>query len=263
MEEEQQTRNIRSAGDGQQSAGLIAEAMIIYPAIDLLGGQCVRLRQGRYDQVTVYHQDPLQVARNFRDAGASWLHIVDLDAARTGVPVHAEMIAAIRRTTGLKVQTGGGIRNFAHVQDLLEDNGIDRIVLGTAAVRDRAFTEEVLRLYPDRTAIGIDARDGEVSVDGWTHGSGIKALDFAKMMAEAGAKLAIFTDISRDGMLSGSATDSILSMVKDSGLKIIASGGIGSMADIEAVRQTGAAGVIVGKAIYEGKVKLEQCWPKE
>jgi len=237
--------------------------MIIYPAIDLLGGQCVSLRQGRYDQVTVYHQDPLAVANQFKEAGAPWLHIVDLDAARTGIPVHAEMIAAIRRTTGLRVQTGGGVRNFEHVKLLLEEASIDRIVLGTAAVKDRAFTELVLQRYPDRVAIGIDARDGEVSVDGWTHGSGLKANDFARMMADAGAKLAIFTDIGRDGMLSGPNADSIRIMVENSGLRIIASGGIGSYDDIETVRQTGAAGVIVGKAIYEGKVKLEQCWPKE
>ena len=240
-----------------------ARPMIIYPAIDLLGGQCVRLRQGRYDQVTVYHQDPLVVANQFKEAGAPWLHIVDLDAARTGIPVHAEMIAAIRRITGLRVQTGGGIRNIEQVRALLEDASIDRIVLGTAAVRDRSFTEQAIKQYPDRIAIGIDARDGEVSVDGWTHGSGLKALDFARMMFEVGAQLAIFTDISRDGMLSGSATDGIRDMVENSGLTIIASGGIGSFADIEAVRQAGAAGVIVGKAIYEGKVKLEQCWPKE
>jgi len=237
--------------------------MIIYPAIDLLGGQCVRLRQGRYDQVTVYYKDPMEIARKFQAAGAPWLHIVDLDAAKTGVPVHAEMITAIRRQTGLKIQTGGGIRNLAHVRTLLEDAGIDRIVLGTAAVRDRQFTEQVLALYPDRVAIGIDARDGEVSVDGWTQGSGLKALDFARMMAAAGARLAIFTDISRDGMLTGSATESVQEMVEASGLEIIASGGIGSWADIEAVRLTGASGVIVGKAIYEGKVKLEQCWLKE
>lgn len=240
-----------------------ANSMIIYPAIDLLGGQCVRLRQGRYDQVTVYHQDPVEVARQFQAAGAPWLHIVDLDAARTGVPVHVEMITEIRKATGLKIQTGGGIRNLAHVQTLLEGSGIERIVLGTAAVKDRVFTEQVLRLYPERVAIGIDARDGEVSIDGWTHGSGLKVLEFAKMMAASGARLAIYTDISRDGMLAGSATESIQSMVESSGLAIIASGGIGSYADIEAVRCTGAAGVIVGKAIYEGKVKLEQCWQKE
>lgn len=236
--------------------------MIIYPAIDLLGGQCVRLRQGDYAQVTVYNSDPLDMARQFQAAGAPWLHVVDLDAAKSGIPVHAELIARIRRETGLKIQTGGGIRQMSHVQTLLEDFGIDRIVLGTAAVRDRKFTEEVLRLYPDRVAIGIDARNGEVSVDGWTQGSGLKALDFAKMMTSVGARLAIFTDISRDGMMSGSANESNKLLVEQSGLAIIASGGIGSYEDIEAVRETGAAGVIVGKAIYEGKVRLEQCWPK-
>ncbi|HBP39029.1 MAG TPA: 1-(5-phosphoribosyl)-5-[(5-phosphoribosylamino)methylideneamino]imidazole-4-carboxamide isomerase [Clostridiales bacterium] len=237
--------------------------MIIYPAIDLLSGQCVRLLQGQYDQVTVYSPDPLAVARQFQAAGATWLHIVDLDAARSGIPVHAELIAAIRRSTGLKVQTGGGIRSLAHARTLLEKAAIERVVLGTAAVRDRSFTEEMLRLYPDRVAIGIDARDGEVSIDGWTRGSGLKTLEFARMMAAVGARLAIFTDISRDGMLTGSATESVRELVERSGLAIIASGGIGSPADIEAVRQTGAAGVIVGKAIYEGKVRLEECWPKE
>lgn len=236
--------------------------MIIYPAIDLLGGHCVRLRQGDYAQVTVYNTDPLDMARQFQAAGAPWLHVVDLDAAKSGIPVHAELIARIRRETGLQIQTGGGIRQMSHVQTLLEDFGIDRIVLGTAAVRDRAFTEKVLQLYPDRVAIGIDARNGEVSVDGWTQGSGLKALDFAKMMASVGARLAIFTDISRDGMMSGSANESNKLLVEQSGLAIIASGGIGSYEDIEAVRETGAAGVIVGKAIYEGKVRLEQCWPK-
>lgn len=237
--------------------------MIIYPAIDLLGGQCVRLRQGDYHQVTVYNPDPLAVAMQFRQAGATWLHVVDLDAARSGVPAHADLIARIRRETGLQVQTGGGIRDMAHVTALLEKARIDRIVLGTAAVRDRAFTLEVLRHYPERTAIGIDARNGEVSVAGWTQGSGLDALTFARAMADAGARLAIYTDISRDGMLGGAATDSTRAMVQNSGLAIIASGGIGSIDDIEAVRLTGAAGVIVGKAIYEGKVRLEQCWPKE
>jgi phosphoribosylformimino-5-aminoimidazole carboxamide ribotide isomerase len=237
--------------------------MIIYPAIDLLGGQCVRLRQGRYDQVTVYDPDPLAVALRFQRAGAPWLHVVDLDAARTGVPVHGDMIAAIRRETGLKIQTGGGIRSLSHLLFLLEDLRIDRVVLGTAAVRDRPFVEQALRLYPDRIAIGIDARDGEVSIDGWTRGSGLKALEFAVLMAEAGARVAIFTDISRDGMLAGSETGFIREMVGKSGLSIIASGGIGSMQDIEAVRRTGAAGVIVGRAIYEGKVDIERCWQNE
>lgn len=235
--------------------------LIIYPAIDLLGGRCVRLRQGDYNQVTVYHEDPVAMARQFRDAGASWIHVVDLDAARSGVPANVELIRRISRETGLKIQTGGGIRTLEHLEKLLENDQIARAVLGTAAVRDRALIEKVLKLYPDRVAIGIDARDGEVSVDGWTQGSGLSALDFAKTMESLGARVVIFTDIARDGMMVGTATDRVRELVESTSLEVIASGGIGSWADIEAVRLTGAAGVIVGKAIYEGTVSLAQCWP--
>jgi phosphoribosylformimino-5-aminoimidazole carboxamide ribotide isomerase len=222
--------------------------LIIYPAIDLLGGRCVRLRQGDYNQVKVYHEDPVAMARQFRDAGASWIHVVDLDAARSGVPAHVDLIRRISQETGLKVQTGGGIRTLEHLQTLLENDLIARAVLGTAAVRDRALIEKILKLYPDRVAIGIDARDGDVSIDGWTQGSGLSALDFAKTMESLGARVVIFTDIARE-------------LVESTSLEVIASGGIGNWADIEAVRQTGAAGVIVGKAIYEGTVSLAQCWP--
>ena len=162
--------------------------MIIYPAIDLLDGQCVRLRQGNYDDVTVYHSDPLQMAAAFRSAGAEWLHVVDLEAARTGTPAHAELIGMIRRQTGLKIQTGGGIRNMAHLQLLLDDYGIERAVLGTAAVRDRSFTEAALRMAPERIAIGLDARDGRISIDGWTQDSGLDVLDMARQMRSLGAQ---------------------------------------------------------------------------
>jgi phosphoribosylformimino-5-aminoimidazole carboxamide ribotide isomerase len=235
--------------------------LIIYPAIDLLGGRCVRLRQGDYNQVKVYHEDPVAMARQFRDAGASWIHVVDLDAARSGVPAHVDLIRRISQETGLKVQTGGGIRTLEHLQTLLENDLIARAVLGTAAVRDRALIEKILKLYPDRVAIGIDARDGDVSIDGWTQGSGLSALDFAKTMESLGARVVIFTDIARDGMMVGTATDRVRELVESTSLEVIASGGIGNWADIEAVRQTGAAGVIVGKAIYEGTVSLAQCWP--
>lgn len=233
---------------------------IIYPAIDLLGGQCVRLRQGDYNQVTVYHDDPVAMARSFRDAGAAWIHVVDLDAARSGIPAHVDLIRTISRETGLLVQTGGGIRTLDHLEILLA-NGIARAVLGTAAVKNRPLVEEILKRYPDRVAIGIDARDGEVSIDGWTQGSGLPALEFARTMESLGAQTVIFTDIARDGMMVGSATDRVQELVEQTSLAIIASGGIGTYADIEAVRQTGAAGVIVGKAIYEGTVSLAECWP--
>ena len=237
--------------------------MIIYPAIDLLDGQCVRLRQGLYNDVTVYESDPLVMARRFRDAGATWVHIVDLNAAKTGQPCHHMTIAKIRKETGLKVQTGGGIRDMHHLELLIHQHGIDRVVLGTAAVKNRHFAEKAITQYSSYVAVGIDARDGEVKVDGWTKGSGIDAFVFANMMADIGAKTIIYTDIKRDGMLTGSATDDIRRLVAIEGLDIIASGGIGSYDDIAEVEKTGAAGVIVGKAIYEGKVRIEQCWQKE
>lgn len=237
--------------------------MIIYPAIDLLGGKCVRLKQGRYDQVTIYHEDPVQVAARFRQAGAQWIHIVDLDAARSGTPVHADLIKTIRKVTGLKVQTGGGIRTLAHMLELIEGHGMERIVLGTIAVKNQDLVRTALQLHPDRIAIGIDALGGEVKVSGWTAGSGIMACDLARTMRDMGAGIIIYTDIKKDGMLSGPSLAEIKNMTAIGGLEIIASGGIGAMPDIEAVRKTGAAGVIVGKAIYEGKVRIEECWPKE
>jgi phosphoribosylformimino-5-aminoimidazole carboxamide ribotide isomerase len=235
--------------------------MVVYPAIDLLGGRCVRLRQGDYDQVTVYSDDPLAVARGFRDAGASWVHVVDLDAARSGVPVHHALIARIKAETGLSVQTGGGVRGMATLEALLSA-GVDRVVLGTSAVRDREFTEAALRRYAAQVAIGVDARDGEVSVDGWTAGGGVRTLDFARRMEALGARTLIHTDIARDGMLTGPALAATEVLVRGTSLDIVASGGIGTLADIEAVRGIGAAGVIVGKAIYEGRVDLRACWPR-
>ena len=237
--------------------------MIIYPAIDLLDGKCVRLSQGRYDQVTVYHEKPVEVARRFRQAGAPWLHVVDLEAARSGKPAHAGLIEQMQLETGLQIQAGGGIRNLETLSLLLEQHKIARVVLGTAAVKDRPFTEAALRRYGKRIAIGVDARDGRVCVEGWTEDSGLDAVAFVRTMASAGAQTIIYTDIRRDGMLRGPAIGAISELVALRLLDVIASGGIGSQADIETVRQTGAAGVIVGKAIYEGKVVLDSCWPKE
>ena len=236
--------------------------MILYPAIDLLGGRCVRLRQGDYAVVTAYADDPLAVAVGFRDAGASWIHIVDLDAARSGLPVNRPLIARISASTGLSIQTGGGIRSMEAVEELFAA-GLSRLVLGTSAVRDPDFVRAALTRYADRIAIGIDARDGEVGIHGWTSGSGVKAVDFALQMKALGALTVVYTDIARDGMLGGAALDKTREMVERTGLAVIASGGIGSEQDIEDVRATGAAGVIVGKAIYEGKVDLAKCLKRE
>ena len=233
--------------------------MIIYPAIDLLGGKCVRLRQGRYDDVTVYNEDPVAQAQAFRGMGCEWIHIVDLDAARSGVPANHEIIRDIAVKTGLKVDTGGGIRNMDTLSRLIEEYGVSRAVLGTSAIKDPEFTTAALEKYGAKVGIGIDARNGFVSVDGWTNDSAMKATEFALKMKEIGAKTIVFTDISRDGMLSGPAFDATKEMVEASGLDIIASGGISSDEDIINIKDTGCAGVIVGKAYYEGKVDLVRC----
>lgn len=233
--------------------------MIIYPAIDLLDGQCVRLSQGKYDQVTVYSDDPVNIAEGFAAAGAKWIHMVDLNAAKTGIPVNQSIIAAVVKRTGLKVQTGGGIRNLDTLRYLIEEIGVSRCVIGTSAIRDRAFTEKALILYGDKIAIGLDAQNGEIAVDGWTSGSGVNVIDFAKTMQGIGARTVIYTDIARDGMLTGPATESTRELVDATGLSVIASGGIGSEEDITRIQTSGCSGVIVGKAIYEGKVRLSVC----
>lgn len=230
----------------------------IYPAIDLLDGMCVRLKQGDYNAITVYSHDPLAMASTFKEAGASWIHIVDLNAAKTGIPHNNKIIESIAAKTGLKVQTGGGIRNMETLDRVLESD-VTRAVLGTAAIRDKAFTVKAVSKYGERIAIGIDARNGEVAVDGWTTGSGIRALDLAQIMQSIGVKTIIYTDISRDGMLQGTETKGITELVLNTRLSVIASGGIGGMQDVLDAKATGASGVIIGKALYEGKVDLKTC----
>jgi len=237
--------------------------VIIYPAIDLLDGKVVRLRQGKYDQVTVYSDDPIAVAKEFREQGASWIHIVDLNAARSGVPVNHEIIGRIAFETGLKVQAGGGIRNLETLEKLLRVHGVSRCVIGTSAIRDREFTRTALKLYPHNIAIGIDAHNGDVAVDGWTSGSGVRATEFAASMQDLGAETVIYTDISRDGMMTGPATAQTAAIVSATQLSVIASGGIGSEEDLWEIRKSGCSGIIVGKAIYEGKVRLYECLQKE
>ena len=178
---------------------------IVFPAIDLLDGQAVRLRQGRYDDVTVYDRDPVALACRFRAAGARHLHVVDLNAARDGVRAHDSLIAEIARASGLLVQTGGGIRSMAVVEALLATPGIWRLVIGTSAVRDQAFTRQAIARAPERIVIGLDARNGLVSVDGWTSDSQVPVLELACAMKEAGARTIVYTDISRDGMMTGTA----------------------------------------------------------
>ncbi|GGJ29800.1 1-(5-phosphoribosyl)-5-[(5-phosphoribosylamino)methylideneamino]imidazole-4-carboxamide isomerase [Paenibacillus hunanensis] len=231
----------------------------IYPAIDIRGGRCVRLIQGDYNQETVYNDDPLAVAKGFVEQGAQFVHLVDLDGAKAGHPVNHELIGRIASSVQVPVQLGGGLRTLADVEQLI-GLGVSRVILGTAAIEDRAFTEAVLGTYGDRVAIGIDARNGYVATRGWLETSEVKAEELAKELATKGAETFIFTDISRDGMMQGPNIEAIASIAKASGKGVIASGGVTVLDDLIrlAERQAeGISGAIVGKAIYTGKIDLQ------
>ncbi len=231
--------------------------MIIYPAVDLMGGRAVRLRQGRKDDVTDYG-DPVKMAAKWHDAGASWLHIVDLEAAFEGQSNQGTVIRQMVKAFSGQVQLGGGIRTLADIRIRLEEWGVTRCILGTIAVTDPALVEQACRLYPGRIACGIDAHDGMVAVKGWVETSTVSALDLARNMAQAGVTAIIYTDIARDGMLEGPNTAATKAMVEGAGVPIIASGGVSSLVDLFALREAGCAGAIVGKALYTGAISLQE-----
>jgi phosphoribosylformimino-5-aminoimidazole carboxamide ribotide isomerase len=233
--------------------------MNIYPAVDILNGHAVRLRQGRKEEVTVYGR-PLEMAQRWAQAGAEWLHVVDLDGAFEGAPRNhasiAEIAAAIPR---LKVQVGGGMRSMAALDQVFQA-GVHRAVLGTSAVNDSAFVKEALKRWGERIAIGIDARDGIAKVSGWTEDSKLGAIDLARRLESEGATRVIYTDISRDGVLVGPNIPALRQMIEGTGLQVIASGGVARIDDVRAlseIRHPRLDGVIIGKALYEGHVKLE------
>ncbi len=232
--------------------------MDLYPAIDLLDGRAVRLYQGDYARETVYNDDPISQAKEFAAAGAQWIHVVDLDAARTGAPRNRDVIAAICDAVDVPIQTGGGVRSEA-AADALFDLGVTRVVLGTAALED----PELVRLLASRhpVAVGLDARGREVAVRGWEEGSGQDLLDVARGFADAGVEALIFTEIGRDGTLEGPDLDGLGEVLEATELPVIASGGVGSLADIvalNALRSAGRrlSGAIVGRALYEGAFTL-------
>lgn len=233
-------------------------AFTIYPAIDIRGGKCVRLRQGDYAQETIYSEDPLEVARAWAAQGAEWIHLVDLDGAREGRPVNDELIGSIAREVDIPVQIGGGIRDFEHVERLFA-LGVSRIILGTAAVEDRPFVEAVLSEYGDRTAIGIDARDGKVATHGWLETSEMTAEELARELKAKGAHTFICTDISKDGMMKGPNVEAMVAIAQASGANVIASGGVSTYEDIErlaAHEKDGVVGAIIGKALYTKAIDL-------
>jgi phosphoribosylformimino-5-aminoimidazole carboxamide ribotide isomerase len=229
--------------------------MIVLPAIDIKDGHCVRLYQGDYGKVTTYDTDPVQVALRWQEAGASWLHIVDLDGAAQGKPVNAELIARIRAETRMHIEVGGGMRSLEHIQRIL-DLGIDRVILGTVAITDRALLSQALAAWGERIVVGIDARGGLVSISGWHETSQVKATTLAAELEQAGVQRFVYTDIARDGVLMGPNLDALREMQQATSRPLIAAGGVSALHDLQALASLGVEGAIVGKAIYTGDVDL-------
>lgn len=234
--------------------------MQLYPAIDLRGGRCVRLYQGSYDAETAYSDDPVGQARQFAAAGASWLHVVDLDAARTGDPVNLAVIAAIADAVDVPVQTGGGVRSL-DAAAALADAGVARVVIGTAAVETPELVEKVAARQP--VAVGLDARGRDVATHGWEKGGGGDLLELGARFESSGAEAVVVTEISRDGTMSGPDTEGLSAVLGATGLAVIASGGVARVEDLDELAAIGdpsrrLAGVIVGRALYEGCFTVEQ-----
>ena len=230
--------------------------MILYPAIDLKDGRCVRLRQGDMAQATVFNDDPAAQARAFQDQGFEALHIVDLDGAFAGKPVNASAVDGILKAVSMPVQLGGGIRDTRTIEAWLK-KGIARVIIGTAAVRDPGFVHAAAKAFPGRVAVGIDARDGFVAVEGWAETSSLSAVDLGKRFEDAGVAAIIYTDIARDGMMQGLNWDGTIALANEITIPVIASGGITDMRDIERLCAPDAAvlnGAITGRALYDGRL---------
>ncbi len=229
--------------------------MLVIPAIDLMGGEVVRLEKGDFATKTVYARKPADKAAEFARAGATLLHVVDLDGARAGRPVNLDAVADICRVKGIEVELGGGIRSLLDVEKVLA-LGVSYVVLGTAAVERLGLVEEACRKFPGRVRTGIDARDGEVKVSGWTAGTGLTAAEVARRVKAAGVSVVEYTDVGRDGMFTGVDAAGAARLQADAGVEVIASGGVAGLGDVKACRLAGLAGVIVGKAIYEGRIDV-------
>lgn len=231
--------------------------MIIYPAIDLRGGRCVRLVEGDFARETVFDADPAAAARRWADAGAEWLHVVDLDGSVAGEPVNADAIAAIRAAIDIPIQLGGGLRTLAHLEAAFAA-GITRAILGTSALQEPEMMATAIDRWGGAIAVALDARDGKLATRGWLDQSDALAIDVARSLAAKGAQHFIYTDIRRDGTLTGPNLESLAELIAAVDAGVIASGGVGTLADIAAARDTGASGAIVGRALYDGRVDLAE-----
>ena len=234
--------------------------MIIFPAIDLRDGKCVRLLRGDFAQETVYSDRPEETALRWEREGAEFLHVVDLDGALAGKPRNTDVIKKILSAVQIPIEVGGGIRTLETIENTLE-LGVRRVILGSAAVQNRSLVKEACRRYGDRIVVGIDAKDGIVAIDGWGVSGGISAIELAQELSSFGLKIIIYTDIARDGTLSGVNIEATSKLATESGVDIIASGGVRSLEDIHALKKReseGIIGVIAGKSIYEGTLSLSE-----
>ncbi len=229
--------------------------MILVPAVDIRGGACVRLAQGDFDRETVYDADPIAVAQRFAEAGAEWLHVVDLDAALEGVPRNRDIVARVIAAVGIPVQASGGIRDLAAVESLLRA-GASRVVLGTAALRDLDLASQAVDIHGDAIAIGLDVRGERLQARGWTEDAG-NLWETLDRLSAAGVRRFVVTDVERDGMLRGPNTQLLRAVIARTSASVLASGGVASLEDLSAVAATGAEGVVVGRAIYTGAFRLE------
>jgi phosphoribosylformimino-5-aminoimidazole carboxamide ribotide isomerase len=240
--------------------------MIIFPAIDLKDGNCVRLKKGDMEQATVFNESPAAQAKQFAEQGFEWLHIVDLNGAFEGKPVNIEAVKAIIASVGgkIQIQLGGGIRDIATIKSWL-DAGVTRVILGTIALRNPELVKEACKLFPNKIVVGIDGKGGKVAVQGWAENSDIDVITLAKKFENAGVSAIIYTDINRDGLMGGLDMEGTAALARAINIPVIASGGVASNADIEQVRaveQDGVTGVIVGRAIYEGKIDIKEALAK-
>lgn len=232
--------------------------MILYPAIDLKDGQCVRLLKGEMSAATVFNDDPGAQAKSFQDAGAEWLHLVDLNGAFAGKPVNADAVEAILKSASIPTQLGGGIRSLDQVESWIS-KGIARVILGTAAVENPDLVREAARAFPGKIAVGLDARKGFVATRGWAEETTMQAPDLAKAFEDAGIAAIIYTDIDRDGAMGGPNIPATETLARAVTVPVIASGGVSSMDDLRALRDTGViAGAITGRALYDGKIDLKE-----
>lgn len=231
--------------------------MLIFPAIDLYGGKAVRLYKGDYQQMTVYSDDPLSVARDFENKGAKWVHLVDLEGAKNGTTPNIDVVSKIARETSLSCEIGGGIRNMETVEKYFRA-GVSRVILGTAAVTDEAFLKAAVAKYGEKIAVGVDIKDSMVAIKGWIEKSEYDAFDFCEKMQKIGVKTIICTDISKDGAMKGANHALYRSLSEKFSMQIVASGGVASMEDVKKLAALNIYGAIIGKAYYTGAIDLEK-----